>query len=81
MPSLPAALPHLPTPSSPPLPPSIPALLLRFFALIESKDPDVGEALATSVFTPDGVATAGEKMRFEGFEGTPSLLSSLPATK
>ena len=47
------------------------ALLAKFFALVESKDPESGERLAHEVFTPTGLTKSGA-MEQKGTEGPPS---------
>lgn len=68
---------------TPTFPESTKALLAKFFALVESKDPDSGERLAYEIFTPTGLTKSGA-MKYQGTEGpSPSskshpLISHLP---
>jgi hypothetical protein len=49
-------------------PENVKALLSHFLELIESHEPDVGQRLATEVFTPDGMSENGMQ-KFTGAEG------------
>jgi hypothetical protein len=53
---------------SPTFPESTKALLAKLFDLIESKEPDVGQRLATEVFTPTGMTQSGLQ-KFSGTKG------------
>ena len=59
---------HTEWPSST-FPENIKALLSHLFELIETQEPDVGQRLATEVFTPDGMTRSGMQ-EFTGAEGT-----------
>jgi len=50
-------------------PENVKALLSHLFELIDSQEPDVGQRLATEVFTADGMTQSGLQ-KFTGAEGT-----------